>query len=191
MRMKVDPRTGNQVNLASISAVEVLSAIARRQRGGSLPPSIVGALHEQFRHDLGHEYRTVQLGSGIVSKAMDFAEAHALRAYDAVQVAAAFELNRWRAAFGKSPVNFVSSDNELNKVAVALGLIVDNPTSTRKSLAGVVPIPALRLWRRTLANSATRARQGGEGPGGGEPRPNCTRSPCRRRCPRRRACRRH
>ena len=57
------------------------------------------------------------------------AETHEFRAYDAVQLAAALELNgRWVAA-GMSGIILVSADQALNAAALAEGLAVDDPNS--------------------------------------------------------------
>ena len=58
---------------------------------------------------------------------MDLAEAHGLRAYDSVQLAAALELNRLRVAAGMGGIILVSADLELNAAATASGLAVDDP----------------------------------------------------------------
>ncbi len=129
LRTKVDPSRGVSVYLATISAVEVASAIARRQRGGSLPQHEATKFLAQFRSDVNDQYRMVQLGGTIIAKATDFAESLALRAYDAIQLAAAYELNRWRIAMGKTPITFLSSDIELNAAAAAVGLNVDDPNT--------------------------------------------------------------
>jgi uncharacterized protein len=58
---------------------------------------------------------------------MRLADAHELRAYDAVQLAAALELNgRWLAA-GMSGITLVSADQDLNTAATAEGLMVEDP----------------------------------------------------------------
>jgi predicted nucleic acid-binding protein len=55
------------------------------------------------------------------------AERHGLRAYDAVQLAAAVGLNaRWVAA-GTGIITLVSADLELNAAAIAEGLTVEDP----------------------------------------------------------------
>ena len=51
-----------------------------------------------------------------------------LRAYDAVQLAAASEVNLFYIAEGCGPVTLVSADRELNAAATAEGLLVDDPT---------------------------------------------------------------
>jgi hypothetical protein len=55
------------------------------------------------------------------------ARAHALRGYDAVHLAAATTLNRQRLALGLGAVTLVSADAELNRAAVAEGLLVEDP----------------------------------------------------------------
>jgi uncharacterized protein len=57
---------------------------------------------------------------------MHFTDAHELRAYDAVQLAAFLELNgRWLAA-GLSGITLVSADQDLNTAATAEGLLVED-----------------------------------------------------------------
>jgi hypothetical protein len=58
---------------------------------------------------------------------MLLAESHALRAYDAVQLAVVNELHAQRTAHGLAPVVLVSADQELNSAAAALGLLGDDP----------------------------------------------------------------
>jgi uncharacterized protein len=53
---------------------------------------------------------------------------HRLRAYDAVQLAVALEVNRIHQMAG-SPVTLVSADRDLNAAATAEGLTVDDPNS--------------------------------------------------------------
>lgn len=60
---------------------------------------------------------------------MALAEAHGLRGYDAVQLAAGRELNTLCNAFSLPPVTFVSADFELNAAAASEGLIVENPNN--------------------------------------------------------------
>lgn len=63
----------------------------------------------------------------LVDAAMRLADIHELRAYDAVQLAAALELNgRWLAA-GMGGIILVSADQALNDAALAEGLTVDDP----------------------------------------------------------------
>jgi uncharacterized protein len=60
---------------------------------------------------------------------MRLGNAHALRAYDAVQLAVALEVNRSHQEDGFGPVTLISADQALNDAATAEGLAVDDPNS--------------------------------------------------------------
>jgi hypothetical protein len=60
---------------------------------------------------------------------MDLAKAHALRGYNAVQLASAIQANQDRISIGGSPLTFISADTHLNTAATAEGLTVDNPNN--------------------------------------------------------------
>ena len=74
-----EPEAGHTLYIARITAVEVISAITRRQRGGSLSETDVAIASSDFRHDLSHQYRVVEVTSTVLSQAMQLAEKHALR----------------------------------------------------------------------------------------------------------------
>jgi predicted nucleic acid-binding protein len=58
---------------------------------------------------------------------MRLAETHALRGYDALQLASALEVNAGLVGRSLPPLTFISADRELNNVASAEGLGVDDP----------------------------------------------------------------
>jgi hypothetical protein len=58
---------------------------------------------------------------------MTLTETHGLRAYDAVQLAAALELQATRTAAGLVPLTLVSADQDLNAAATASGMRVEDP----------------------------------------------------------------
>ena len=60
---------------------------------------------------------------------MGLATKHALRGYDAVQLAAALEANDERIADDLAPLILVSADDDLNTAAEAEGLKVENPNN--------------------------------------------------------------
>ena len=60
---------------------------------------------------------------------MKLANSYELRAYDAVQLAVAIEVNRIYQTKGSGPVILVSSDRDLNAAATAEGLAVEDPTT--------------------------------------------------------------
>ena len=88
------PAAGNLVYLARITEVEVTSAVTRRHRGGSVSALDAAAMLAQFRQDLILEYRIIEITPTLISSAAALAQRHGLRAYDAVQLAAARELNQ-------------------------------------------------------------------------------------------------
>ena len=60
--------------------------------------------------------------------AMQAARKHQLRAYDAVQLAVALEVQRLQQDAGLGPVTLVSADRDLNTAATAEEMAVDDPT---------------------------------------------------------------
>jgi predicted nucleic acid-binding protein len=125
----VAPAAGNRIYVARITGVEVVSAVSRRQRSGSLPASEATIVLTQFRHDFAAEYRVVAITAPLLTLAMILAETHALRGYDAVQLSAALILNSRRLAQGLPALTLVSSDAELNAAATVEGLMVEDPVS--------------------------------------------------------------
>ena len=69
----------------------------------------------------------MEIAIPMLQQASQLADRHVLRAYDAVQLAAAVELNAQWIAAGTVTVTLVSADQELNAAALAEGLTVDDP----------------------------------------------------------------
>lgn len=123
----LDPTSGNSVFIARITAVEVVSAIARRAQSGNLSASEKTAALNGFRRELQTIYFPVEIDELLIDDAMRLAEKHALRGYDAVQLAAARGVRRERRALNLSAPTLVSADGSLNAAAVAESLTVDDP----------------------------------------------------------------
>ena len=64
---------------------------------------------------------------GLFDSAMRLTELHRLRAYDAVQLAAALEVIAEWVAAGLGGITLISADQDLNGAAAAMGLLVDDP----------------------------------------------------------------
>jgi uncharacterized protein len=118
--------TGHEIYLVRITAVEVTAAVARRRRGKTISPSKATSLLSRFRKHLAGRYTVLELTSTLLDAAMKLANAHGLRAYDAVQLATALELNKQWLDAGLSVV-LASADQELNAAATAEGLAVEDP----------------------------------------------------------------
>lgn len=125
----VAPAAGNRIYVARITGVEVVAAVARRQRSGSLTPGEAAIVLAQFHHDFATEYRVAAITSSLLFQTMTLAETHALRGYDAVQLSAALILNSRRLSRGLPALTLVSSDAELNAAATAEGLMVEDPAA--------------------------------------------------------------
>ena len=124
-----EPTAGHSLYIARITAVEVVSAMARRQRGGSVSETDAATAMLDFRHDLSHQYRVVEITPTVITRAMELAEAHSLRGYDAVQLAAALVVQNMRQTLGLPALELVSADRDLNDAATTEDLTVDNPNS--------------------------------------------------------------
>ena len=132
-RMRVDNladlKSANVILIARITRVEVVAAIARRLKNGSVTVADAQNATAAFQHDLTNNYFTVEITPVLLSVAMILATKHALRGYDAVQLAAALEANDERIANGLAPLTLVSADKELNTAAQAEGLNIENPNN--------------------------------------------------------------
>ncbi|MEB3336856.1 MAG: type II toxin-antitoxin system VapC family toxin [Leptolyngbyaceae bacterium] len=121
------PGLSNDIFIAAITRVEIVAAITRRARSGSINTTDAVSACAQFLNDCQSEYQVVQVTEDIINSAIRLAEAHGLRGYDAVQLAAGREINALCLANSLPPVTFVSADNELNAAAVSEGLMIENP----------------------------------------------------------------
>jgi predicted nucleic acid-binding protein len=127
MQQICDPTAGNEIWVSVITGVEVMAAIWRKVREGTLPHPLAARIADEFREHFRHQYRVVELLDAIVEEAMELVERHSLRGYDAVQLASAKWLNRQLLGVGLPPLIFVSADEELLAAAQAEGLVTENP----------------------------------------------------------------
>jgi uncharacterized protein len=118
---------GNPIYLARITAVEVTAAVARRRKGKTLTSTKASSILHRFRQHLAGRYTVIELTPALFNDAMRLANSHTLRAYDAVQLAAALEILRQRHEAGRGPVTLISADTALNTAATAEGMTVDDP----------------------------------------------------------------
>lgn len=122
------PPALHTIHLAALTSVEVVSAISRRQRGGSISATNAARLIAQFQLELAAGYYVVDLTPALIAEATRLAATHALRGSDAIQLAAAVEVSRACLAAG-AVMTLISADVELNAAALAEGLAVNDPNS--------------------------------------------------------------
>lgn len=114
-----DPTLKNEVFVAAITGVEIVAAITRRARSGSISTTDT--------NDFQIEYQIIEITESIIISGMTLAETHGLRGYDAIQLAAGCTVNSLCIASGLAPTVLVSADSELNVAASNEGLVIENP----------------------------------------------------------------
>lgn len=122
-----DPSANNHITLARITGAEVIAAITRRNRDGSLSANDAATAIADFRYDFGTAYRIVEITPGLIASAMQLAQNYTLKGYDAVQLAAGLEVNARTISLGLPAVTLVSADAGLNRAAIASRLTTEDP----------------------------------------------------------------
>ncbi len=121
------PQTGNSFFIARITWVEVRSAIARREREGSLTPTDATVIIQRFRSEMNNQYQVIELDATLAERAGQLVNQYPLRAYDAVQLASGLLIQPAFATTQSTQLIFLTADNRLSAIAQALGLLTDNP----------------------------------------------------------------
>lgn len=121
------PAARNHIIIARVTWVEMLSALVRRRREGSLSSTDVSQVIRNLRHDFDTQYQVAEVNRQLVEKAGDLVLSHPLRAYDAIQLAAAIQIHEALTEAGAAPLVFASADDRLVATAQAEDLTVENP----------------------------------------------------------------
>ena len=120
---QTNPESNNVIVVAEITRVEVAAALAARHRAfGNITLSERDRLFRLLAQHHANEYRAVPISVAVADHAMNLTQAHRLRGYDAVQLAAALA-----AAAVLSGLVFVAADDDLLAAARAEGLAAENP----------------------------------------------------------------
>jgi uncharacterized protein len=119
-----NPAAGHLLAVVRITLAETVAAISRKERGGLITPQAAATALNDFNVDFGKQYALIEVSPGLVAHAATLARKHALRGYDAVQLAAALEVRTQIPS-----LTLLSADAELNAAATAEGLSVDDPNS--------------------------------------------------------------
>jgi uncharacterized protein len=118
------PTAGHSLFLVRLTLAEMVAAVTRRQRGGQISAQDAATALADFHYDFARQYVVVEVSAPLVSYAASLARAHALRGYDAVQLAAALEIH------SQAPsLTLLSADADLNAAAASEGLLADDPNS--------------------------------------------------------------
>ncbi len=122
----LSPQAGNVVFISVISGVEVVAALTRRQRIGDVTQQQAASVISAFVDDWSEVYELIMADRPTIRRAMDLAQRHALRAYDAVQLASALAVHAHLVA-RNVPLIFLSADVALNDAGSGEGLQIQNP----------------------------------------------------------------
>jgi len=118
---------GRDVFISQASRVEVVATICRKARDQGMPIIDRDKLINDFRKDCKRIYGTEQVTNAIYATAGDLCRTYRLRAYDAVQLACAINVNKKVLPYQTSPLIFICADKKLVEFAYAEGLTTNNP----------------------------------------------------------------
>jgi predicted nucleic acid-binding protein len=127
VRALTDPVARNPLIIARITWVEVLSALARRQREGSITSGDAARAIQAFSYDLDVQYQVAELDAALARVAGELVIQYPLRAYDAIQLASALRVQSDLIRTEAVPLTFLTADERLIAIAQAEGLLTDNP----------------------------------------------------------------
>lgn len=105
------------IAVSRIAWAEIMAALARRVRENPVDSEIIEAIRTKARSDWP-SYAVIEVTQALVDLAGDYADTFALRAYDAVQLAAARTLQE----VASEPMCFACFDVRLQKSAHVLGM---------------------------------------------------------------------
>ena len=101
--------SGNHLFVARITSVEIMSTISRRVRAGAIGRLPAVALMNQLRQEFANYFRIVGISRRLIESALDLAETHGLRGYDAIQLAAALRANDDSKSVGLGRITLISA----------------------------------------------------------------------------------
>ncbi|MDA1190977.1 MAG: type II toxin-antitoxin system VapC family toxin [Candidatus Poribacteria bacterium] len=128
VRSLLAPDAENVCYIAHLTVVEVTAALHRRSRSGAIRSTDLETVLNDFRSHVRDYVQVYRITEELIERGARLASQHVLRGYDAMQLATALTLNERLISRELGLLTLVSSDNELNAVARAEGLVVIDPT---------------------------------------------------------------
>jgi len=125
----VDPAAGHTLYTVRLTGPEMVAALGRKARTGELTAAASAHAVAAFRRSWRRRPNVVAATVVLTDRAMDLAEQHGLRGYDAAHLAAALIIADRQRADGLAPLTFVSADRAQRQAADAEGLPVDDPNA--------------------------------------------------------------
>jgi uncharacterized protein len=131
-----DPANQNSMALAEVTGAELAAALFQLARGNTIRRRLAeNAVAHYWREIDSDAYHVVPISGAIVRRAADLCAVHALRGYDAVQLACALTFRDDARAADALPSTqtplgdpiFITEDRRLMAAASAEGFPVDTP----------------------------------------------------------------
>ena len=119
-----DRTAENRLATLSLSKIEFRSAVRRRERNGEIPANIATQLLDAFDRHMQIRFLSQPVTETVLDVAAMFIDRHALRAFDAVQLAGYLGL---KDSAGNTPPVFVCSDQTLLAAAKQEGIPILDP----------------------------------------------------------------
>lgn len=121
-----ESRQVNLIYLAEISRVEAPAAFAILARTQRISIRVRDSLYDSFLQKIDRDFQSLSLSPTIIRHAGELTQNHPLKAYDAVQLAVALDL---QATLREASIalTFVSGDDNLLQAARAEKLAIENP----------------------------------------------------------------
>ena len=115
--LKVLVQEAEAVAVCRIAWAEAHAALSRRAREVPEDNSLIEQAKAALAYDWPH-FVVLEINQPLVELAGEYADTFALRGYDSIQLAAAFEAGR----ISQTPIFFACFDTRLNKAAKLLGM---------------------------------------------------------------------
>jgi predicted nucleic acid-binding protein len=116
--LKVRVQESEAIAVCRIAWAEAFAALSRRAREVPDDTAVIEQAKAALAADWPH-YVVLEIDQTLVERAGEFADTFALRGYDSIQLAAAFETAR----ISQTPIFFACYDLRLNKAAKLLGML--------------------------------------------------------------------
>jgi predicted nucleic acid-binding protein len=123
----LNPAAGNLIYIARITGVETVAAIARKRKGNLLSSAAATIALTTLHKEWAGLLQIVEVPAALLIDAMRLADKHALRGYDAVQLAAVLAAHNERLGLSLPPLMLITADTELLAAGASEGLATDDP----------------------------------------------------------------
>jgi uncharacterized protein len=123
----VAQQSGQMIYTSVLTQPEIVSALQRRVREGTLEAHQAQHLTQQVLEHMTQSYALAAITPPVIAQACALLQRHALRAYDALHLACALAVREAIEGQQLSVPMFVAADDALLAAAAAEGFPVDNP----------------------------------------------------------------